>query len=263
MQLFENIACTVCGCVCDEFRITVENGRIAKCEVPVHCPNPGCSARTAGRPPVALIDGQPVPLEQAALEAARILSESNSPLVCGLSRSSTEGQAVPSPWAKVGATIDTTASLCHANSVMAVQEVGEVDLHAGRDSEPGRSRDLLGLGSGREPSAPSGRYSLLPTAGMSRGAADRTLVVADVRRRRRRWRPSFSSIERGHDFERSDVPCLVRGGRSMRRVVGALLPMLEDLAGRMRKCRYGRVFFGVGLSMTTWATKTSRPCCFW
>jgi len=33
-------------------------------------------------------------------------------------------------------------------------------------------------------------------------------------------------------------------------VIGAPLALLEDLAERMKKCRYGIVFFGLGLSMT-------------
>jgi hypothetical protein len=32
MEQFEHVACTVCGCVCDDLRMTVEEGRISKCE---------------------------------------------------------------------------------------------------------------------------------------------------------------------------------------------------------------------------------------
>jgi formylmethanofuran dehydrogenase subunit B len=34
VELIENVACTVCGCVCDDLRITVDSGRITKAEGP-------------------------------------------------------------------------------------------------------------------------------------------------------------------------------------------------------------------------------------
>ncbi len=61
--VFHDVACTICGCACDDLRLAVQNGRIVRVAV-----------RLAER---------------------------------------------------IGANIDTTASLCHAASVMAIQEVGE------------------------------------------------------------------------------------------------------------------------------------------
>ena len=67
-----------------------------------------------------------MPLETAIARAASILAGSRSPLVYGLSRSSTEGQRAAVQLAdRIGATIDTTASMCHAPSIMALQYVGE------------------------------------------------------------------------------------------------------------------------------------------
>ena len=73
-----------------------------------------------------MIEGQSAALEVAAVRAADLLRAASSPLIYGMSRSSTEGQrAAIALGERIGATIDTTASLCHAPSVMALQEVGE------------------------------------------------------------------------------------------------------------------------------------------
>src|SRR6202035_5358119 len=83
---------------------------------------------------------------------------------------------------QIGATIDTTASLCHAPSVMAMQDVGEVSCTLGEV----RNRADLVIFWGANPveSHPRHfeRYSLLPRGRfIPGGRAERTLVVADVK----------------------------------------------------------------------------------
>ena len=124
---FENVACTVCGCVCDDPRITVENGRITRAEVACGLAEPWFLGQDQVQPPVAWIEGQPVSLEVAVVQAANLLRAASAPLIYGLLCSSTEGQrAVVALAERIRATIDTTASRCHATSLMAIQDVGEV-----------------------------------------------------------------------------------------------------------------------------------------
>ncbi len=83
------------------------------------------------------------------------------------------------------------------------------------------------------------------------GRADRTVVVADVR-------PTASSgaadiflpVQAGRDFEVLwTLRGLIRGlAPEAGAVVGAPIDMLTDLAQRMKACRFGVVFFGLGLS---------------
>src|SRR5262249_22677695 len=76
--------------------------------------------------PVASIEGQPTTLAQAIEQAAEILGKSRAPLIWGLSRSSTAGQKAAVLLAeRIGANVDTTASVCHGPSIMAIQQVGE------------------------------------------------------------------------------------------------------------------------------------------
>src|SRR5687768_10925423 len=122
----DNVTCTVCACLCDDLRITHQAGRIVRAEGACWLAEPWFLEQGTIRPNVAEMEGRAVPLSEAIQHAAAILSQSKAPLVYGLSRSSTAGQRAAVRLADtLGATVDTTASLGHGPSVMAVQEAGE------------------------------------------------------------------------------------------------------------------------------------------
>lgn len=255
MELSANVACTVCGCVCDDLQITVEHGRISKCQGACHLAEPWFLGQDHDRPPVALIEGQAVPLEAAVRRAADLLRTVSSPLIYGLSRSSTEGQrAAVALGERIGATIDTTASHCHAPSVMAMQEVGESTCTLGEVKN--RADLVIFWGSNPVESHPRHfeRYSVLPQGRfIPGGRIDRTLVVADVKQTATtELADIFLPVERGRDFEAlTTLRNLVLGvAVAPGSTIGAPLGLLQDLAERMKACRYGVVFFGLGLSMT-------------
>jgi formylmethanofuran dehydrogenase subunit B len=255
VELFEHIACTVCGCVCDDLRIIVQDGRISACEGACGLAEPWFLAQESRRPPIAIIKSRPVPLEAAVAGAADILRAASSPLIYGMSRSSTDGQrATVALGERIGATIDTTASLCHATSVMAIQEVGESTCTLGEVKN--RADLVIFWGSNPVESHPRHleRYSLVPHGRyIPGGRTDRTLVVADVKPTATTEEADFFlPVEPGKDFEAlTALRSLVRGapmeGGS---ATGAPLHLLQALAQRMKACRYGVVFFGLGLSMT-------------
>ena len=61
-------------------------------------------------------------LEERPISSAKV----EPPLIWGLSRSSTGGQRAAVLLAdRIGANVDTTASVCHGPSIMAIQQVGE------------------------------------------------------------------------------------------------------------------------------------------
>src|SRR5262249_24425694 len=112
LTIFENIACAVCGCVCDDLRGTVEGGRVSRADGACSLAEPWLFQQGSRKPPGAVIGGKPAPLEEAVERAAQLLRSATSPLIYGLSRSSTEGQqAAIALGERLRATIDTTASL--------------------------------------------------------------------------------------------------------------------------------------------------------
>jgi formylmethanofuran dehydrogenase subunit B len=252
-QQIDNVACTVCGCVCDDLRVTVDRGRVLRAEGACRLAEPWFLEQDSRRPPAAEIDGREAPIEEALDRAAAILKAARSPLVYGLSRSSTPGQQAAVALAdRLGATIDTTASLGHAPSVIALQEAGESTCTLGEIKN--RADLVVFWGSNPVDSHPRHleRYSADPVGEfVPRGRAGRTVVVVDVC-------PTASSaladvlieVSPGQDFEALwTLRGLLRGlSPPPGAATGAPLEPLVDLARRMKACRCGVVFFGLGLT---------------
>jgi formylmethanofuran dehydrogenase subunit B len=252
-QQFENVACTQCGCVCDDLRISVENGRVVEARGACELAEPWYLAQGTRRPPPALIGGQAAPLETALDRAAAILGTSRAPLIYGLSRSSTQGQRAAVALAdRLGATIDTTASLCHAPSIMAYQDSGESTSSLGEI----RNRSDLVVFWGCDPlvSHPRHweRYSVDPAGEfVPAGRRNRTIVVVDSHRTDSSERADlFIEVEPDRDFDALwTLRSLVRGIEPPKgATTGASIEVLADLARRMKECRSGVAFFGLGLS---------------
>jgi len=205
------------------------------------------------QPPGAEIDGQSVPIDAAVEQAADLLSKSRYPLVFGLSRSSSDGQRAAVRLADaVGANIDTTASLCHAPSIMAIQEVGESTCSLGEIKNRADLVIFWGVDPVRSHPRHFERYSVDPV-GMfvPNGRSDRTVVVFDSERTKTAEAADlFITVEPGRDFEAIwTLRSLLRGVvPSETTTTGVPLETLTELAERMKSCRCGVFFFGLGLA---------------
>jgi formylmethanofuran dehydrogenase subunit B len=253
LRVIENVACTGCGCVCDDLRLTVSGGRIVRAEGACVLAEPWLLGQNAAFPSAVEVEGRPAAPETAVARAALLLKQAHSPLIYGLARSSTEGQCAAVALAEtLGATIDTTASLCHAPSVMAQQEVGKVTCTLGEV----RNRADLVIFWGSDPlvSHPRHweRYSVYPRGRwVPGGRADRHVVVADTRRTASAGAADlFLPIEPGRHFEAlAALRAALRGGLPAGGGgYGAPAAVLTDLARRMHAARCGVIFFGVGLA---------------
>jgi formylmethanofuran dehydrogenase subunit B len=243
----------VCACLCDDLRITHQRGRIVQAEGACSLAEPWYLRQGTTRPNVAEIDGRSVPLSDAIQQASSILDRSKSPLIYGLSRSSTEGQRAAVRLADMlGATIDTTASLGHGPSVMAVQEEGESTCTLGE----ARHRADLVIFWGTNPAISHPRhferYSVEPKGeSLPRGRQDRTVVVVDVHPTETSSAADlFIQVEPERDFEALWTLRMLLQGQAPEAAAATGIPVknLSDLLERMRRCKYGVVFFGFGLS---------------
>ena len=255
MREVEDVACTLCGCVCDDLQVGVEAGRVVRAERACGLAEPWFLALREGQGPGASIAGRPATLSDALDRAAELLAAARAPLIYGLSRSSTEGQrAAVALGELIGATVDTTASLCHASSVMALQESGESTCSLGEVSN--RADLVIYWGSDPLTTHPRHleRYSMLPIGEfVPNGRAGRTLVVVDVQRTATaEMADLFVPVEPGRDFEALWwLRALVRAvGVEEHGTPPAPPALLEELHRRMKECRCGVMFFGLGLSMT-------------
>jgi formylmethanofuran dehydrogenase subunit B len=249
----ENVACTACGCVCDDLRLTVQGERIVRAGGACVLAEPWLLGQNGTSPPDAEVEGQAVPLEAAIARAAGLLRQASYPLVFGLARSSTEGQSAAVALAEsLGATIDTTASLCHAPSVMAQQQVGKVTCTLGEVRN--RADFVIFWGSDPLVSHPRHweRYSVFPRGRwIPDGRTNRFVVVADTRRTASAEAADFFlPVEPDRHFEALvTLRALIRGTLPGSGAgYGAPARLLEELAQRMQSSRCGAIFFGTGLA---------------
>lgn len=254
-----DVACTVCGCVCDDLTAVLSGNRLVRVDKACPLAEPHFAAVSAvledATIPAARIAGQPVELDAAIERAADLLRTARQPLIFGLSRSSTSGQRAACRLADdLGAQIDTTASLCHGPSIMAIQQVGESTCSLGEI----RHRADLVIYWGADPLTTHPRhlerYGREPVGEfVPRGAADRTLVVIDCEATATGevadW---FLQVPAGRDFELIWALRLAIAGLPL---PGNAVPGISNdevlrLAEHMKGCRYGVVFFGLGLAQT-------------
>ena len=255
-SIIRDVACTVCGCVCDDLRLTIQDNRIVELQ-------PGCPLAERwiiGQdgadqlPTVTRVDGQPCSMDIAIHRAVEILNQSQAPLIYGLSRSSTRGQQAATQLADfLGATIDTTASTCHAPSIMALQSVGESTCTLGEIRH--RSDLVIYWGSNPLRTHPRHMERYVDSPGMwtPGGRTDRTVVVVDVEETESAAAADlFIQVDPGGDFDLLwALRCLVAGvepSRPSSAIAGVTFETIQTLAKRMMSCRYGAAFFGLGLT---------------
>lgn len=256
-RVVENATCTFCGCVCDDMMLTVEGNHITQAKNACVLGKSWFAEHTIEERPYALIDGREASTEEAIEAAAQVLANARFPVIYGLSDTTCEAQRQAVAIADfVGANIDTTTSVCHGPSGIAFQGGGESTATLGEI----RNRADLVIYWGGNPAESHPRhftrYSVTPK-GMfvPNGRKDRTVVLVDVRQT-----PSakvadiFVRVKPRADFELLwALRALVKGkpvDPSIEETTGVSLEMMKDLVQRMKSCRYGVLFFGMGLTMT-------------
>jgi formylmethanofuran dehydrogenase subunit B len=251
-KILKDVACTMCGCVCDDLKLNIAHGHVVGVSPGCALAEPWLLGQSSSDRPSCSVGGQPVLLDEAVQHAAGILAKSDSPLIYGLSGSSTPGQRSAIHLAdRIGACIDTTASTCHAPSIVALQGVGESTCSLGEIRN--RSDLVIYWGSNPSKSHPRHmeRFVDAPGQFVAGGRLARHVVVVDVKPSESSQRAdTFIQVEPGTDFEVLwALRGLVRGFPLDASVVGGVpRETLVGLANRMKQCRYGAAFFGLGLT---------------
>ncbi|MCW3994781.1 MAG: formylmethanofuran dehydrogenase subunit B [Candidatus Bathyarchaeota archaeon] len=130
MSIVQSVTCPICGCLCDDIELTIENNEVVKvkngCAI--------CEAKFLGyrghhriKTPLIRKDGKlvPVSMDEAVHAAAEVLANANYPILYGWSSTSSEAQRIGVELTEeVGGVMDNTAVVCHGPSILGVQEVG-------------------------------------------------------------------------------------------------------------------------------------------
>ena len=202
------------------------------------------------------INDDAVTQDAAVTHAAKLLSSACYPLVYGLSRSATPGQRAAVELAEaLRGVIDTTASLCHGPSIMAIQEVGEVTCSLGEIRNRADLVIFWCCNPGSSHPRHAERYSVDPCGRyVPAGRGDRTIVMIGQENQIADWSLSPSgakpdltiAVPAGKDFEVLGQIRMCLNGTN----VPDISDDIRQLVDLMKSCRFGVVFFGLGLAGT-------------
>jgi formylmethanofuran dehydrogenase subunit B len=130
MSIVQSVTCPICGCLCDDIELTIENNQVTKvkngCAI---CESKFLGYQSEHRTKTPLIrkEGKlvPVTMDEAVHAAAEVLANSTYPILYGWSSTSCEAQRIGVELAEeIGGILDNTAVVCHGPSILGVQEVG-------------------------------------------------------------------------------------------------------------------------------------------
>ena len=259
IKIVEDATCTFCGCVCDdmELHVDVDEKRIIKAKNACVLGRAWFAEHTIEDAPAALIDGKEVSVEEAVEEAAQTLVKAKFPITYGLSDTTSEAQKQAVAITDyIKGNIDTTTSVCHGPSGLAFQGVGESTSTLGEVKN--RADLVIYWGGNPAESHPRhfGRYAVTPKGMFTpNGKKDRTIVLVDVRKTKSAGVADILIRPKpGKDFEVLwALRALVKGisiSTDIEKETGVPLEVLTDLVERMKNCRFGVLFFGMGLTMT-------------
>jgi len=255
-----NVACPGCGCVCDDLTLHFVGEKLLS--VGPDCPlaEAWFSGHSQANRPSVEVDGRDASFAHGVERAAEILRQADLALLYGLSRSATAGQRAAIELAeRAGAVIDSTASMCHGPSIMAIQEFGESTCTLGEIRNRADLVIFWGCSPGDSHPRHAERYSVLPAGHFRPGGRDeRKIVMVGPADQVRDWRLDRAGtsadlvvpVERGRDFE-----AIATLRAALRGLPVEMTVELRSLFDLMRSCQTGVVFFGLGLVETRmWET---------
>lgn len=303
MTIISNVTCPVCGSLCDDIELHVENNEIVKVRN-------ACGMGESKflnynghrlRKPLVRKNGELVETttKEAVRKSAEILADAAYPILYGWSSTSCEAIRVGLELAEeIGGVIDNTSTVCHGPSVLSIQDVGystctlgqvrhRADLVVYWGSNPwsahprhierytaftqGRFQESIWYRYLAHLSAYRSRRRLLRALKLSslRKAPlrsevehmlpptlfrkERKMIVVDVRRTRTAdIADYFLKVEPNKDYEVLEaLRTLIRDEEiDVAKVAGVPVETLEELADIMMSCKFGVIFFGLGLTMS-------------
>jgi formylmethanofuran dehydrogenase subunit B len=254
MTRIENVVCSFCGCLCDDIIIEVEDNCITAAKKA--CANGRSrflNVHTQAAQPT--VDGKEVDWPQAIDAAARILTDAAFPLIYGLSSTASEAQRKVIALADLlGATIDSTSSVCHGPTTIGIQSQGEPTCTLGEIKHRADLVIFWGCNPTEAHQRHYARYSVLARGKLTpQGRKDRTVVLVDVRPTASSKKADiFLQVRPGCDFDvLSALRALLKDrDLDVDEVGGVSVAQLQDLVGRMKDCRFGVIFFGMGVTQT-------------
>jgi formylmethanofuran dehydrogenase subunit B len=262
----EDVVCPFCGCLCDDLTLTIENDRIVAVDNGCTIGNAKFLSKGHLSAPIRRTGNgwSTISYDEAIQYSVEILSGADRPLLFGWSGTHGEAQCLGVHMCElISGVIDSTTSICHGPSILAIQEVGHPGCTLGQVKN--RADVIIYWGCNPIEAHPRhmSRYTtyadgyFLPLA-----FRERTVIVVDVRETETaKVADEFVKIKQGGDYAvLSALRALVRGKGDMipPSVAGVSKNQLERIADLCKNAKFGAVFFGVGLTMSRGKAKNVR-----
>ncbi|MFC1786726.1 formylmethanofuran dehydrogenase subunit B [Halobacteriota archaeon] len=257
-MIITDVLCPFCGDLCDDIIVEVENNKII--EVKEACET-GVSKMMGHEriaAPMIRENGKlrETTYEEAINKAAKILVNSLRPLMYGWGSTTCEADEKGIELAEeLGAIIDNTTSVCHAPSVLALQNVGLPSCTLGQIKN--RADLIIYWGSNQAEAHPRhmSKYTSFSKGFFTQeGRKGKHVMVFDVRKTTTaEVADDFIQLDPGEDYRvLSALRMILAGGEDIvpSCVGGVPKEKLIEIVDRMKSSRFGVLFFGMGLTQS-------------
>ncbi|MDD2440076.1 MAG: formylmethanofuran dehydrogenase subunit B [Methanosarcinaceae archaeon] len=262
MPVIKNAVCSLCGCLCDDITVTVdEENKITKIEnacILGHSKFQGMFEHERIETPMIRKAGKLVSVsyEEALETAAKILVNSKRTLSYGWCSTSCEAISKAIQLAEeTGSLIDSTANVCHGPSALAAQEKGSPGATLGEIKN--RADLIIFWGCNPVHAHPRhlSRYSSFSKGFfVPRGRKERKMLVIDVRKTdTAKLADKYVEIEQGADLLLiTALRSIINGHEEVipEKVAGVSKEELLELAKLMKEAKFLCVFFGMGVTQS-------------
>ncbi|AKB62555.1 Formylmethanofuran dehydrogenase subunit B [Methanosarcina mazei S-6] len=261
MPVIKDAVCSLCGSLCDDITVTVEDNKITKIEnacILGHSKFVGMFEHDRIETPMVRKDGELVPVsyEEAIEAAAKILVNSRRTLSYGWCSTSCEAVSGAIQLAEeTGSIIDSTANVCHGPTALAAQEKGSPSASLGEIKNRADVIVFWGCNPVHAHPRHMSRYSSFSKGFFTeKGRKGRKMVVIDVRKTdTAKIADKYVEIEQGSDLLLvTALRSIVNGHEDVVPETVAGVPKAEvlELAETLKNAKFTCIFFGMGVTQS-------------
>jgi formylmethanofuran dehydrogenase subunit B len=256
-----DVLCPFCGTLCDDLEVDVADNEVVEmrnsCQIGTKkffSSNP--SGHRYLKPQIKEKGSfRDATWDEALDKAADILLKAKRPLLYGFSSTECEAQNVGVELAEyLRAILDNTASVCHGPSLLAIQDVGAPLSTLGEYKN--RADLVIFWGSNPVHAHPRhlSRYSDYVRGYFRKdGRNDRFIVVVDPRKTHTaQIADLYIQVKPNEDYELLNaIRAVLRGVElDAKEVSGVPMEEIKKLVEILKKCHFGVIFFGMGLTQS-------------
>lgn len=257
-MILTDVLCPFCGDLCDDIIVEVEGNKIIDVKEACETGMSKMMGHERIAAPMIRENGKlrETTYEEAITKAAEILTNSLRPLMYGWGSTTCEADEKGIELAEeLGAIVDNTTSVCHASSVLALQNVGLPSCTLGQIKN--RADLIIYWGSNQAEAHPRhmSKYTSFSKGFFTKGGRKgKRVMVFDIRKTTTaEVADDFVQILPGEDYRvLSALRAILAGAGDVvpSSVGGVPKEKLIEIVNKMKNSKFGVLFFGMGLTQS-------------